>query len=127
MNTPVKTACAGVIVLVLASCASKECIPSPDVHATAPVDTRMPAIAERSFPVRRAVLAFSGTFCDFYLTDAEEALMSVPGVIEVDFKTVKRGAVVAYEAGRLNPVALLAAVRGVKGNGYACKAKVIPG
>jgi copper chaperone CopZ len=126
MNTPVKAACAGLIVLVLASCASKECIPSSDVHATAPVDIRTSA-EERSFPIKRAVLAFSGPFCDFYLTDVEEALMNVPGVIEVDFKTVKRGAVVAYEAGRLNPIALLAAVRGVKGDGYACKAKVIPG
>jgi len=48
-------------------------------------------------------------------------------VLAVDFKTVKGGAVVTYESGKLSPVALLTAVNSVRGQGYYCKGKVVPG
>ena len=89
----------------------------------------LPPIIEedRSETERRAVLSLNGPFCEFYLPQVEAAIEKGPVVIGVDFKTVKGGAVVTYEAGKLSPIALLAAVNSVKGEGYFCKGKVVPG
>lgn len=89
----------------------------------------MPAnvLDRRAAPLRGAChAAHSEEFCEFYTPEVEEALKRVPGVVGVDLRTVKGAAVVAYEAGKLNPRALLA-VSSVKGPGYSCKAKVLPG
>jgi copper chaperone CopZ len=93
------------------------------------MNTTAPPIEEEEHggPEKRAVLSLRGQFCEFYLPQVEAALEKVPGVIGVDFKTVKGGAVVTYEAGKLSPIALLAAVSSVKGDGYYCRGKVIPG
>ena len=82
---------------------------------------------ERTGSEKRAVLSLTGQFCEFYLPQVGAALERVPGVIGVDFKTVKGGAVVTYESGKLSPVALLSAISSVKGDGYFCKGKVVPG
>lgn len=118
----------GMAGLFMASCATKECVPpqgavSPHVATVAPI----PIEEDRSDVEKRAVLSLTGHFCEFYLPQVEAALGKVPGVIAVDFKTVKGGAVVTYEAGKLSPVALLSAVSSVRGEGYYCKGKVVPG
>jgi copper chaperone CopZ len=87
----------------------------------------LPTEEDRSDLEKRAVLSLTGQFCEFYLPQVEAALEKVPGVLAVDFKTVKGGAVVTYESGKLSPVALLTAVNSVRGQGYYCKGKVVPG
>ncbi len=54
-------------------------------------------------------------------------LQKVQGVRELDFQTVRGHVIVTYEAGNVSPPALLTAINNVKGDGYYCKAKVIPG
>lgn len=122
--------CASVAIagLIMASCASQECVPpqggvAPRVATVAPISVE----EDRSDVEKRAVLSLTGHFCEFYLPQVEAALGKVPGVLAVDFKTVKGGAVVTYEAGKLSPVALLSAVNSVRGEGYYCKGKVVPG
>lgn len=115
--------------LLLISCATRECIPPSGMPSSIKAAAALPPIIEedRSETERRAVLSLNGPFCEFYLPQVEAAIEKVPGVIGVDFKTVKGGAVVTYEAGKLSPIALLAAVNSVKGEGYFCKGKVVPG
>ena len=119
----------GCAVLMVTACASKECVPPRGAPISLKAANAAPAMVEeeRTGPEKRAVLSLTGQFCEFYLPQVEAALEKVPGVIDVDFKTVKGGAVVTYEAGKLSPVALLAAISSVKGDGYYCKGKVVPG
>ena len=67
-----------------------------------------------------------GQYCDFYHPDVERMLQKVQSVRESDFQTVKGHVSVTYEAGNVSPLALLTAINNVKGEGYYCKAKVIP-
>ena len=125
----IRYASLGFALLMVTSCATKDCVPSPGMAS----QVRPTAVAtsleeeERTGPEKRAVLSLTGHFCEFYLPQVEAALERVPGVIGIDFKTVKGGAVVTYESGKLNPVALLSAISSVKGDGYYCKGKVVPG
>lgn len=119
----------GFTVLMIAACATKDCVPARGLASSGRPPTAVASLEEeeRSGPEKRAVLSLTGQFCEFYLPQVEAALEKVPGVIGVDFKTVKGGAVVTYESGKLSPVALLSAVSSVKGDGYFCKGKVVPG
>jgi mercuric ion binding protein len=118
----------GIAALMVVSC-TKECLPPSGMPTSMKAATASPLMTEegRSETERRAVLSLNGPFCEFYLPQVEGAIERVPGVIGVDFKTVKGGVVVTYEAGKLSPIALLSAVNSVKGDGYFCKAKVVPG
>jgi mercuric ion binding protein len=119
----------GVTVLMIAACATKDCVPPRGPASSVRPATAAASLEEedRIGPEKRAVLSLTGQFCEFYLPQVEAALERVPGVIGVDFKTVKGGAVVTYESGKLSPVALLSAISSVKGDGYFCKGKVVPG
>jgi copper chaperone CopZ len=119
----------GFTVLMIAACATKDCVPPRGVTSSVrPATAAVPLEEEeRTGSEKRAVLSLTGQFCEFYLPQVEAALEKVPGVIGVDFKTVKGGAVVTYESGKLSPVALLSAISSVKGDGYYCKGKVVPG
>jgi periplasmic mercuric ion binding protein len=127
-STTIRYAGIGFAVLMVTSCATKECVPQG--MASQPRPTALTATSEedeRTGPEKRAVLSLTGHFCEFYLPQVEAALERVPGVLGIDFKTVKGGAVVTYESGKLSPVALLSAISSVKGDGYFCKGKVVPG
>lgn len=119
----------GFTVLMIAACATKDCVPPRGVTSSVRQATAAAPLEEeeRTGSEKRAVLSLTGQFCEFYLPHVEAALEKVPGVIGVDFKTVKGGAVVTYESGKLSPVALLSAISSVKGDGYYCKGKVVPG
>ena len=125
----IRNASLGLTLVMMASCATKDCMPSPGMAS----QVRPTAVTtsleddERTGPEKRAVLSLTGHFCEFYLPQVEAALERVPGVIGIDFKTVKGGAVVTYESGKLSPVALLSAISSVRGDGYYCKGKVVPG
>jgi len=129
LYTTIRYASLGLTMLMMASCATKDCMPSPGMAS----QTRPTAVTtsleddERPGPEKRAVLSLTGHFCEFYLPQVEAALERVPGVLGIDFKTVKGGAVVTYESGKLSPVALLSAISSVRGDGYYCKGKVVPG
>lgn len=117
------------MILLLASCATKDCTPSPGMASQGRQTAATTSLEEdeRPGPEKRAVLSLTGHFCEFYLPQVEAALERVPGVIGIDFKTVKGGAVVTYESGKLSPIALLSAISSVRGDGYYCKGKVVPG
>ena len=118
----------GLTVLLIAACATKDCVPPRGVASSArPAPAASLEEEEHAGSEKRAVLSLTGQFCEFYLPQVGAALERVPGVIGVDFKTVKGGAVVTYESGKLSPVALLSAISSVKGDGYFCKGKVVPG
>ena len=128
-TTTIRYASLGFAALMVTSCATKDCVPSlgmaSQIRPTA-VTTSLEE-EERIGPEKRAVLSLTGHFCEFYLPQVEAALEKVPGVLGIDFKTVKGGAVVTYESGKLSPVALLSAISSVKGDGYYCRGKVVPG
>ena len=117
----------GLTVLMIAACATKDCAPPRGLASVRPAMAVALEDEERTGSEKRAVLSLTGQFCEFYLPQVGAALERVPGVIGVDFKTVKGGAVVTYESGKLSPVALLSAISSVKGDGYFCKGKVVPG
>lgn len=126
--TTIRYASVGFVALIVTSCATKDCMPQQGMASqTRPTAVTTSLEEERPGPEKRAVLSLTGHYCEFYLPQVEAALERVPGVIGIDFKTVKGGAVVTYESGKLSPVALLSAVNSVKGDGYFCKGKVVPG
>jgi hypothetical protein len=129
LYTTIRYASLGLAMVMMASCAAKDCMPSPGMASqTRPMAaTTSLEDDERPGPEKRAVLSLTGHFCEFYLPQVEAALERVPGVLGIDFKTVKGGAVVTYESGKLSPVALLSAISSVRGDGYYCKGKVVPG
>jgi len=128
-STTIRYASLGLTMLMVTSCATKDCIPSSGMASPVRPMAATTSVEEeeRTGPEKRAVLSLTGHFCEFYLPQVEAALERVPGVIGIDFKTVKGGAVVTYESGKLSPVALLSAINSVKGEGYYCKGKVVPG
>lgn len=119
----------GFTVLMIAACVTKDCMPPRSLASSVRPAAAAASLEEeeRTGSEKRAVLSLTGQFCEFYLPQVGAALERVPGVIGVDFKTVKGGAVVTYESGKLSPVALLSAISSVKGDGYFCKGKVVPG
>lgn len=111
----------------LVGCAAKDCVPVGwEASARAPRVKNADLVVALPHPEKRAVIALGGRFCEFYQPDVEEALYKVQGVRSLDFGTMKGNVIVSYEAGSVNPLALLAAVNSVKGDGYYCKGKVIP-
>jgi hypothetical protein len=118
--------------MLLAACTSQPCVaPSADalkpkavlsVPSTPGVEGSQGAGEEQ-----RAVLALGGQYCEFYLPNVEAALLKVPGVKKLDFRTVKDHVVVTYELGTASPTSLLNAINSVRGEGYYCKAKIISG
>lgn len=118
----------GFALFMLTACAAKDCMPSRGQASLIRGTAATPVEEEdRTGSEKRTVLSLTGQFCEFYLPQVGAALERVPGVIGVDFKTVKGGAVVTYESGKLSPVALLSAISSVKGDGYFCRGKVVPG
>lgn len=113
------------IVLLLAGC-TKECLPPQgNPSGVKMMNPRaMQDAGDQRTNERRAILKLGGRFCEFNLPGVQEALMKVPGVTAVDLETVQGAAVVTYEAGNVNPIALLSAVRTVKGDGYYCTARI---
>ncbi len=78
------------------------------------------AVAEE----KTVTLKLGGKFCEFYLGDVEKALKDVSGVQSVDLKSKKGHVVVTVRDGKVSPNDLAAAVNGVKGEGWHCKAEV---
>ena len=115
----------GLLFLFGAACTAKETKSShpsrPAVKAVASKET-----SDMSPADQRTILILGGRFCEFYRSDVETALRNVQGVKEVDFKTIRGHVLVTFEAGNVNPVHLLSAVSSVKGEGYYCKARVMP-
>ncbi len=70
---------------------------------------------------QRVAIRLMGRYCTFHAFDVEQALKQVSGVIGVDFETMRGNVIVIMRAGKVNPDQLLAAVRGVRGEGYYCK------
>lgn len=122
----VSLAAIGSLILVLTSCTTKECRPRQDDSPRVKMmkGRAMPEIDDDRPREGRAVLKLGGRFCEFNLPGVEEALMRVPGVTAVDLETMQGAAVVTYEAGKVNPIALLSAVSTVKGDGYYCTARM---
>ena len=128
LTKSIRYASIGLMGLMMTACATHECVPPQGMAASRMTNVApLPTEEDRSDLEKRAVLSLTGQFCEFYLPQVEAALEKVPGVLAVDFKTVKGGAVVTYESGKLSPVALLTAVNSVHGQGYYCKGKVVPG
>lgn len=74
---------------------------------------------------QKVTLMLGGKFCDAYLGDVSEALKKVPGVKEVDLKSMNGHAVVTVDSGKAKPDQLTTAVNGVKGDGWHCTAQVM--
>jgi copper chaperone CopZ len=73
---------------------------------------------------QKVTLSLGGKFCDLYQGEVESALKKVPGVMAVDFKSMKGHAIVTGDAGKVKPEQLVRATNGVKGDGWHCKAEV---
>lgn len=69
---------------------------------------------------QRVAIKLGGRYCSFHIIDLEAALKRVSGVIGVDFESMNGNVIVAMHAGQVNPDHLLAAIKGVKGDGYYC-------
>jgi copper chaperone CopZ len=74
---------------------------------------------------QKVTLMLGGKFCEAYLGDVRDALTKVPGVKEVDFKSMKGHAVVTVESGKTTPDQLAKTVNGVKGDGWHCTAQAM--
>jgi len=74
---------------------------------------------------QKVTLMLGGKHCDSYSNDVETALKKVPGVKNVDLKSMPGHAVVETEAGKAKPEDLETAVNGVKGSGWNCTGKVM--
>jgi copper chaperone CopZ len=74
---------------------------------------------------QKVTLMLGGKFCEAYPGDVSETLKKVPGVKEVDLKSMKGHAVVTVDAGKVKPEHLATAVNGVKGDGWHCTAQVM--
>ncbi len=70
---------------------------------------------------QRVVIQLSGRYCLFHSYELGEALKRVSGVLGVDFEAMQSHVVVVMDAGKVNPDHLLAAIHGIKGEGYHCK------
>jgi periplasmic mercuric ion binding protein len=65
-------------------------------------------------------IRLSGKYCGFYQIDVAKELKQIPGVIEVDFESMRGHVYVTMIAGKVHPLKLLAAIQRVKGDGYYC-------
>jgi copper chaperone CopZ len=74
---------------------------------------------------QKVTLMLGGKFCDAYKGEVESALKKSPGVMAVDLKSMKGHAIVTGEAGKMNAKELVAAVNGLKGDGWHCTAEVV--
>jgi hypothetical protein len=72
---------------------------------------------------QRVAIQLSGRYCFFHTYDVAEALKRVHGVLGVDLESVQHQVIVIMDAGKVNPDHLLAAIRGIKGEGYQCKGR----
>jgi mercuric ion binding protein len=107
---------ATLVLALLWGCASQDSKPLP----------RPKPVVDRPPVEERALLSLGGKFCEFYLNDVGGALKRLTGVKAVDFTTMKGHAIVTFEVGSVSPVQFLSAVGSVKGEGYFCKAEVLP-
>lgn len=73
---------------------------------------------------QKVMLMLGGKFCEMYPDAIQAALKKVAGVKAVDLKSMKGHAVVTGD-GTMKPDQLAAAVNGVKGDGWHCKAEVM--
>lgn len=73
---------------------------------------------------QKVMLMLGGKFCEMYPDAIHTALKQVGGVKAVDLKSMKGHAVVTGD-GTMKPDQLAAAVNGVKGDGWHCKAEVM--
>lgn len=73
---------------------------------------------------QKVTLMLGGKFCESYLGDVSDALKKVPGVKNVDLKSMKDHAVVTVDE-QAKPDQLATAVNAVKGDGWHCTAKVM--
>ncbi|MDE3244066.1 MAG: cation transporter [Nitrospirota bacterium] len=73
---------------------------------------------------QKVMLMLGGKFCEMYPDAIQAALKKVAGVKAVDLKSMKGHAVVTGD-GTMKPDQLAAAVTGVKGDGWHCKAEVM--
>jgi len=74
--------------------------------------------------MEKVKLDLGGKFCDFYPKEITDALMKLPGVKSVDAVKKQKFVTVEYEKGKVTPDQMVAAVGGVKGNGWNCAASV---
>jgi copper chaperone CopZ len=73
----------------------------------------------------KVMLMLGGKFCEAYLGDVEAVLAKLPGVKAVDLKSMKGHAVVTINGERVKTDQLVAAVNGVKGDGWHCTGQVM--
>lgn len=74
---------------------------------------------------RKVMLMLGGQYCDLHLGDIESALKQLAGIKAVDFKSMRRHAIVTVEADKTTANQLAQAVNGVKGDGWHCSAQVM--
>jgi periplasmic mercuric ion binding protein len=74
---------------------------------------------------QKIMLMLGGKFCEAYLGDVEAALTKVSGVKSVDVKSMKSHAVVTLDGMKVKADQLVAAVKGVKGDGWYCTGEVM--
>ena len=74
---------------------------------------------------QKVTLMLGGKHCDSYLNDVETALKTVPGVKNVDLKSMPGHAVVTMDTAKSKPEQAAEAVNGVKGDGWNCTGKVM--
>jgi copper chaperone CopZ len=73
----------------------------------------------------KVTLMLGGKFCDLYRGEVEAALKKIPGVLGIDFKSMKGHAIVTTDAGKVKPDQLKSAVNAVKGDGWHCTADIM--
>jgi copper chaperone CopZ len=74
---------------------------------------------------QKIMLMLGGKFCEAYLGDVEAALTKLSGVKAVDVKSMKGHAVVTLDGKKVSAGQLVAAVKGVKGDGWYCTGEVM--
>lgn len=80
--------------------------------------------AEGAAGTGKVKLDLGGKFCDFYPKEITDALMKLPGVKSVDAVKKQKFVTVEYEKGKVTLDQMVAAVGGVKGDGWNCAASV---
>lgn len=89
------------------------------------INVGMAGVAPAWADEKMVTLNLGGKFCEFYPEDITAALQKLPGIKSVDAKERQKFVVVKYDAGKVNPNQMVAAVNGVKEEGkWHCEAKV---
>jgi copper chaperone CopZ len=73
----------------------------------------------------KVMLMLGGKLCEAYLGDVEAVLAKLPGVKAVDLKSMKGHAMVTIDGEKVKAGQLVAAVNGVKGEGWHCTGEVM--